>query len=45
MYMLDENVIRNIIGREREFMVEMNDPVERKCCGAFIAGLECALND
>ena len=43
--LLDEQLIRDIIRREQEFMIDMNDSVDRKCCGAFTAGLKCCLND
>jgi len=43
--MLNKDEIRNIIENERLQLESIVDPVERKVCGAFIAGLECALND
>jgi len=43
--MLSEFEIRNIVEKEREFMESIVDPIERKVAGAFIAGLECVLND
>ena len=43
--MLSELEIRNIICNQREQLEQVVDPHERKVCGAFIAGLECALNE
>jgi len=43
--MLNENEIRCIIQSERNRLCCLVDPVERKVCMGFIAGLECALND
>ena len=43
--LLSEEEIRVLINRERDFMEDIVDPVDRKCTGAFIAGLECALNE
>jgi len=43
--LLNDFEIRNIIQIQREQLECIVDPVERKCCGAFIAGLECALNE
>ena len=43
--LLNELEVRNIIKHQRESLEAVVDPVSRKCCGAFIAGLECALNE
>ena len=43
--LLDEQEIKNIIEREKNLLEAIVDPVDRKCCGAFIAGLECCLNE
>jgi len=43
--MLSESEIRKIIVFEKDKLKSINDPAERKIAGAFIAGLECALND
>jgi hypothetical protein len=43
--MLSREEIVNIIKREQEFLEAIVDPVERKCTGAFIAGLELVLNE
>jgi len=43
--MLSSDEIKRIIAREREYLESIVDPVERKCCGSFIAGLECVLNE
>ena len=43
--MLSEFEIRNIVEKERMYMEQIVDPAERKVAGAFIAGLECVLND
>jgi hypothetical protein len=43
--MLSKHEINNIILYERKRLVDIVDPVERKCVGAFIAGLECVLNE
>lgn len=42
---LNDFEIRNIVSIQREQLEAIVDPVERKVCGAFIAGLECALNE
>ncbi len=43
--MLSEVEVRNIIAKEVEFLESIRDPVARKCTMAFVAGLECVLND
>jgi len=43
--MLSRHETVNIILYERKRLVDIVDPVERKCVGAFIAGLECVLNE
>jgi len=43
--MLSSDKVKNIIAREREYLESIVDPVERKCCCSFIAGLECVLDD
>jgi hypothetical protein len=42
---LSEPEIKAVIQLEKEQLEAVIDPVERKCVGAFIAGLECALNE
>jgi hypothetical protein len=43
--MLSREEIVKVIEREREFLKDIVDPVERKCTGAFIAGMELVLNE
>jgi hypothetical protein len=43
--LLSEDEVKNIIEREKIFLEAIVDPVERKYCGAFIAGLELVLNE
>jgi hypothetical protein len=42
---LSNSEIKAVIELEKEQLEAVVDPVERKCVGAFIAGLECALNE
>lgn len=42
---LTEQEVKNIVINEREHLEQILDPIERKCVGAFIAGLECVLNE
>ena len=41
----DSGEIKSIIENLCEQLESVVDPVERKCIGAFIAGLECALDE
>ena len=43
--MLTEIQIKAIIKKEKEHLESINNHIERKTVGAFIAGLECALNE
>ena len=43
--LLTEFEIRNIIELERKHLESVVDPQEKKCLGAFIAGLECVINE
>lgn len=43
--MLTEHEIKMIIKMQKEQQESIKDSFERKICGAFIAGLECALNE
>ena len=43
--MLSEDEVRMLIEKEKGFLVDTVDPVERKCLEAFIDGLECVLNE
>lgn len=42
---LSESEIKAVIQLEKEQLESVVDSVQRKCVGAFIAGLECALNE
>jgi hypothetical protein len=42
---LSEFEIKKIIVLERDHLECIVDPVDRKCAGAFIAGLETVLNE
>jgi len=43
--LLSEFEIKNIIEIQKEQLEQIYDPNERKLVGAFIAGLECVLNE
>lgn len=45
MSRLSDEEVRNIICNQREQLEQIVDPVERLLCGAFIAGLECVLDE
>jgi hypothetical protein len=42
--MLSEVEVLRIIENERSRLPDIVDPAERRCVGAFIAGLECVLD-
>jgi hypothetical protein len=43
--LLKEDTIKELIKLEQERLADIVDPLERKCVGAFISGLECALDE